>query len=251
LIPSPILKALSTIRKNNVQCLLMGGQACILYGAAEFSRDADLAVLADNNNLEKLQCAVVDLEAAVIAVPPFERQYLDRGHAIHFRCKHPDANGVRLDIMSVMRGVERFGLIWDRRTTVSIGDEQIDVLGLPDLIAAKKTQRDKDWPMIRRLVDVNYLENRGCETSELLSFWMNELRSPETLRQVVEQHAEAASQVDRQVVKRILAGADDGDLSADLLSEEQAVRQADKEYWEPLKRELSALRRGGYPSNFT
>lgn len=38
---SPIPKVLSTMREHGVQALLMGGQACILYGAAEFSRDAD------------------------------------------------------------------------------------------------------------------------------------------------------------------------------------------------------------------
>ena len=31
--------------------LLMGGQACVLYGAAEFSRDTDLAILASSENL--------------------------------------------------------------------------------------------------------------------------------------------------------------------------------------------------------
>ncbi|HEY2290168.1 MAG TPA: hypothetical protein VGM86_05635 [Thermoanaerobaculia bacterium] len=47
LIPSPIRKALSTIRGHQVAHLLMGGQACVLYGAAEFSRDLDLALLPD------------------------------------------------------------------------------------------------------------------------------------------------------------------------------------------------------------
>ena len=47
LIPSPIRKALSTIRRHQVAHLLMGGQACVLYGAAEFSRDLDLALLPD------------------------------------------------------------------------------------------------------------------------------------------------------------------------------------------------------------
>ena len=41
---SPIPRVLSTLRKHRVQALLMGGQACILYGAAEFSRDVDVAV---------------------------------------------------------------------------------------------------------------------------------------------------------------------------------------------------------------
>jgi len=53
LIPSPIRKALSTIRRHQVAHLLMGGQACVLYGAAEFSRDLDLALLPDPTNLFK------------------------------------------------------------------------------------------------------------------------------------------------------------------------------------------------------
>ena len=106
MIPSPIRKALSTIRKHRVDHLLMGGQACVLYGAAEFSRDLDLALLPDPANL--------------------------------------------------------------------------DLLSLPDLIAAKKTQRDKDWPMIRRLIEDtrmrptgdrsgkssrSFASNRGCGDS--------------------------------------------------------------------------------------
>ena len=43
---NPILKVLSLIRTHRVRALLMGGQACVFYGAAEFSRDTDLAVLA-------------------------------------------------------------------------------------------------------------------------------------------------------------------------------------------------------------
>ena len=38
MIPTPILTVLSTFRKNGVQTLLMGGQACIFYGAAQVSK---------------------------------------------------------------------------------------------------------------------------------------------------------------------------------------------------------------------
>ena len=58
MIPSPIRKALSTIRRHQVAHLLMGGQACVLYGAAEFSRDLDLALLPDPTNLDRLQAAL-------------------------------------------------------------------------------------------------------------------------------------------------------------------------------------------------
>ena len=49
--PNPIRTVLSSIHKHQVQCLLMGGQACVLYGAA----DTDLAIVADTENLSRLQ----------------------------------------------------------------------------------------------------------------------------------------------------------------------------------------------------
>ena len=48
------------MRSNGVRTLLMGGQACVFYGAAEFSRDTDLAVLADALNLERLARALAE-----------------------------------------------------------------------------------------------------------------------------------------------------------------------------------------------
>ena len=55
LIPNPIHKVLSTFQNCKVRALLMGGQACVFYGAAEFSRDTDFAILADEANLQCLQ----------------------------------------------------------------------------------------------------------------------------------------------------------------------------------------------------
>jgi hypothetical protein len=100
LIPNPIRKVLSSIHEHRVLALLMGGQACVFYGAAEFSRDTDFAILASPANLARLQRALDDLEADVIAVPPFAAGHLRRGHAIHFRCRHPEAAGLRIDVMT-------------------------------------------------------------------------------------------------------------------------------------------------------
>jgi len=44
----------------------MGGQACILYGGAEFSRDIDLAILASKKNFVRLAAALDELAAHVI-----------------------------------------------------------------------------------------------------------------------------------------------------------------------------------------
>ena len=42
MIPNPIHKVLSTFQSCGVRALLMGGQVCVFYGAAEFSRDTEI-----------------------------------------------------------------------------------------------------------------------------------------------------------------------------------------------------------------
>jgi hypothetical protein len=68
---------------------------------------------------------------------------------------------------------------WARRTTLSIDDGTIDLMSLPDLVQAKKTQCDKDWPMLRRLLEVHYFANRENPTHEQIRFWLLELRTPD------------------------------------------------------------------------
>lgn len=247
MIPSPIHKVLSVMRELEVKCLVMGGQACVLYGAAEFSRDADLAVLADAVNLRRLENALTVLVASVEYVPPFEAQYLERGHAVHFRCAREDVRGLRVDVMSKMRGVDSFAALWNRRTTVTIGETpdqlDVDVLALPDLVKAKKTQRDKDWPMIRRLLEANYFAFRTDPTTPRIDFWLRELRSPELLIECARTFPDAAGAVSRDRVAVAAALHDALDtVEHELRSEEDRERAADRAYWAPLRKELEQLR---------
>ena len=59
MIQNPIRKVLSTLSTQDVRALLMGGQACVLYGAAEFSRDTDIVMLAEGATLRKLHGEVM------------------------------------------------------------------------------------------------------------------------------------------------------------------------------------------------
>jgi hypothetical protein len=87
LIPTPIRQVLSTFQKHGVQSLLMGGQACVLYGAAQVSKNVDFVLLAEEPNYDRLRRAMSDLRGERIAVPRFDPRALDRGHAVHFRCQ--------------------------------------------------------------------------------------------------------------------------------------------------------------------
>ena len=245
MIPNPILKVLSTLSCHTVQHLLIGGQACVLYGAAEFSRDCDVVILADESNFKKLNSALAELQAECIAIPEFKAEYLRRGHAIHFRCKHSDVDGLRIDVMTKLRGCDPFEQLWERRTTIQ--DENAnavyEVLAIEDLVRAKKTQRDKDWPMIRRLVEAHYDENQDDSNEAMVQFWIRESRTPSMLSELIRRFPNNLASV--ATTRPWLVSIDVNDvkqIEAFLRLEEDAERQADEEYWRPLKEELVQLR---------
>ncbi len=216
----------------------------MFYGAAEFSRDTDLAILADVANLARLKKALAELQAEVIAVPRFEIKYLRRGHAIHFRCQHPEALRMRVDVMSKMRGVDSFAKLWRRRTVIQLPDGTVcDLLSLPDLVQAKKTQRDKDWPMIRRLVEAHYFQHREKPNQAQLKFWLLELRTPELLLELARTHPAICRSLTsrRHLLANTILGKV-GRLEGALQTEETAERAADRFYWLPLFKELEKLR---------
>ena len=232
------------MRMSGVRTLLMGGQACVYYGAAEFSRDLDLLVLADENNLLVLRHALDELEAQTIAVPQFRADFLERGHAIHFRCHRDDVKDLRIDVMSKLRGTDSFDRLWSRRTTIEVDGIEVDMLALPDLVIAKKTQRDKDWPMIRRLVEQSYFSLSEAPTDERLEFLFLELRTAELLMALASEHHQAAQRAAarRSAVRAALEGSAE-DVWVALALEEAAERETDRIYWKPLKAELEHLRR--------
>ena len=242
--PSPIGKVLSTFRTHRVRALLMGGQACILYGAAEFSRDIDVAVLAEPKNLGRLQHALDSLRAEPVFFPPLSRDALLRGHACHFRLREPDVQGLRVDIMSVMHGCDPFPALWRRRTRAVLPRiASVAVLSLPDLVQAKKTQRDKDWPMVRRLVEADYHRRPRRPARTQIEFWLREARTPELLVELGRKYPGTARKtaMSRPAVRWALKGRL-RQVEEALRAEETVLRDADRDYWKPLREELFAWR---------
>jgi hypothetical protein len=243
--PNPIVRALSVFLKHQVKALLIGGQACIFYGAAEFSRDVDYAVLVNPENLLKLKSALDELGAEQIFVPDLSAEVLKRGHACHFRFPKNDPKGARIDILGKMRGVDDFSEVWSRRNeflVLEIGN--IPVMGLSDLVRSKKTQRDKDWPMIRRLVEADFLKTTDPPSAEQIRFWLMECRTPNLLITLQTKfQTQAVKLLDqRPLLAQALPG--QGEVIRDLLNkEEERERKLDEAYWAPLRKELELWRR--------
>ena len=221
----------------------MGGQACILYGGAEFTRDVDFAVTVAAGNLDRLRAALAELEAEPVFFPSLSAAALRRGHACHFRCGAAGLYELRIDVMSKMRGVAPFATLWKRRQEMVLpGVGRIALLSLPDLVRAKKTQRDKDWPMIRRLIEADIARAPAKVSAARVRFWLQECRTYELLRDLGLAHPRVAAQVGGRLALRA-AMRGDADRTAELLrAEEQRERKADRRYWRPLRAELERFR---------
>ena len=240
---SPIPRVLSTFQRHRVKALLMGGQACILYGAAEFTRDVDFAVAVAPGNLDRLRAALDELEAEPVFFSSLSAAVLRRGHACHFRSRATGLHGLRIDVMSKMRGVDAFGQLWKRREEFELhGVGRVAALSLPDLVKAKKTQRDKDWPMIRRLIEADVARAPSRISATRCRFWLQECRSYELLRNLARRYPDVAQRVRRPALRSAISG-DEERAVALLREEEDRERQQDRRYWAPLRSELERWRR--------
>ena len=223
----------------------MGGQACVFYGAAQFSKDVDFLILADESNFTGLKAALAELEAVRIAVPRFDPDLLARGHAVHYRCKSAGVDGLRIDVMTTLRDLPGFEALWQRRTTITeVGGREIHLLSVPDLVNAKKTQREKDWPVISALVEGHFQSLQHETTPERIAFWLKESRTPERLVELTARFPAETARL--QPARPLLALAVAGNLPLlrEALDAEVRVEQEkDRIYWEPLKREMEAFRR--------
>jgi hypothetical protein len=223
----------------------MGGQACVFYGAAQVSKDVDFVLLAEEANYRRLREALQHLRAQRIAVPPFDPSALARGHAVHFRCQGGDVEGLRIDVMTRLRDLPEFAVLWERRTVVAdaAGDE-FHLLSIPDLVHAKKTQRSKDWPIIELLVAIHYRENGQQPRPDWINFWLREARTPELLAELVARfQAQATELAERRPLLRLAGVGKDDMLRAELDAEVRAEQANDRAYWAPLKAELEQFRR--------
>ena len=209
------------------------------------ARTSNFVILADALNFERVEQAMSTLDAEIIAVPHFDPALLELGLAVHFRCRAPGVEGLRVDLMTKLRGVDAFEDLWKRRFTVD--DErgsEVALMALEDLVLAKKTQRDKDWPMIQRLMEVCYFQAGSEPDEKVIRLLLRELRTPELLIDMVRRHPGHVATL--RAARPLLDLAEAGDLAVverALIEEMLEERERDRRYWEPLKAKLAELRR--------
>ena len=110
-------------------------------------------------------------------------------------------------------------------------------------IRSKKTQRDKDWFMLKRLIENDIIINKENPSKEKIKWWFRECRDAETLIELTKIYPKVSKEciVDRKLLVSARKK-DTQKLNSQLHEEELAERQKDIKYWAPLKKELETLR---------
>ena len=112
------------------------------------------------------------------------------------------------------------------------------------MVRAKKTQRERDWPVIDALVEGHYRALGGEPTPERAAFWLAESRTPERLIDLAQHYPnEARAQSSRRPLLGLASSGESDALRQALDAEARAEQAKDRAYWAPLKAELEAFRR--------
>ena len=135
------------LNEYHIRYLVVGAYAVVYHAEPRYTKDLDIWVDPTIKNAEKTWKALAEFGAPLenVSVKDFSDPEL-----IYQIGLAPN----RIDIMMNIPGVE-FSAAWENRVKSSYGDEPINIIGLNDLIKAKKaTNRDQDRIDLKSLIHV-------------------------------------------------------------------------------------------------
>jgi ribosome biogenesis SPOUT family RNA methylase Rps3 len=142
---NPLLRVCALLNKHGARYLIVGGHACILHGLVRTTEDVDLLIEESLDNYRRVIAALSELPDGAAA----ELKPEDIEAAMVIKV----ADEVIVDISRRARTVSYAGAITATFVT-DIDSVKIPCIGLKDLIASKKTCREKDAAdliLLRRL----------------------------------------------------------------------------------------------------
>jgi hypothetical protein len=143
---------LSSLNKNDVSFVIVGGVAAALHGAARVTYDMDIVYDRSFENLERVVVALAPLKPYPRDAPPglpfrFNEETLKRG----FNFKFATAKGA-IDFMGELAGVGSFAVVRTHAIEADMGGARYPFLDLETLIIARRVAgRAKDLEAIAEL----------------------------------------------------------------------------------------------------
>jgi hypothetical protein len=241
---------LRSLENEGARYLLIGGQACVLYGASQFTEDIDLWVRPAARDLTSLLKCLTKVDAVVHKLtPPPSLSLLRRGHGFHFLIP-PDTY---LDVMGRPPRVGPFAAAWSRARRIKTDWGTLPIVSPEDIVLLKRTNRPSDYEAITNLVrlrreetpddprvlrwclentfDVDDLTDTAGRAAGLLKRWP--ARAAVRALLPIPKGAKRVSSDRRLRASRLLA------------LEAADLQERGRRYWIPFLRELKALRAKG------
>ena len=134
-LPDDFKDFIKCLNSNNVRYLLIGGWAVGLHGSPRATKDIDFLVAIDNENLERLQKALLDFNA-----PPFNIKSFGKSGSVIRMGRSP----IQIDIINKADGIDMED-VYPRKTLMNVDGLDIQVVSKDDLITNKRASgREQD-----------------------------------------------------------------------------------------------------------
>jgi predicted nucleotidyltransferase len=153
-----LVQVVELLLRNQVEFLVIGGQAAILLGSPLPSFDIDLCYRRTAENLKRLAGALKEMHPTLRGAPPdlpfqLDAQSLALGANFTFNTDYGPVD--------LLGWVEPFGTyeeLFPKSETIALGDLSLRVIGLDDLIAIKQhIRRPKDQAALFQLEAIKRL----------------------------------------------------------------------------------------------
>jgi hypothetical protein len=154
---------LATLASQDVDFVVIGGLAAVAHGSRRMTRDIDIVVRPDDDNLARLEAALTELGAvqllptAEAPVTPADIAMIALGTTLHTR-----SPAGRLDVVGAPAGAAPYAELARRAMATQIGSVEVRIAGLDDLIAMKRAAgRPLD---LQDIADITAPEPDGAST---------------------------------------------------------------------------------------
>lgn len=144
---------LKTLLVHKLDFLIVGGFAAIVHGSSHVTKDLDITMLMNQENVDRLRFALKDFEPRHRMNPSHKPSFLDEPRSIAgLQNIYLETSAGVLDIVSLDKTFGSFSDLKSRATQVDLFGYSCHVLSLDDLIRVKETmRRPKDLIVLEEL----------------------------------------------------------------------------------------------------
>ena len=158
---SDFFDLLSRLAEADVDFVVVGGFAGVVYGCTYVTQDIDICCDFSVSNLMRLQQALADLHPVHRMTPERRKLELTEENCSQFNNLYLDTDYGQLDCISAVKGLGDFPLVKQTSRVIEAQGIQLHVLGLEALIKAKKAMnRPHDKEALLQLEAIKRLKEQ-------------------------------------------------------------------------------------------